>query len=395
MTRIGGPHVQITKRPFRQRFTHLKEADHILYKGSISKFFSFFTSILKIPSSEPRCWRVKEGKLLCTGERRDHINLLIAIPLLFTLEVDSHLDWDIPAVLVPDSADLVTQDGVIYDLVSLALISNDGTHFIARFYQDGRVYTYDGMKNQGYALREVQATFETHMTRKNIVLPQGFRVYELYYVLRGGTHAQDAFFAQRAVDLREQLDIQVEQGAPDAPPGLSYHGEGFAPMKPKLRYWHSQPENAHTLEYLTIDPDPKTLAPPTLDEGIPITPPASIVDLVSDSEKSVGHQEDSKPRKKTHFTSEPLPRGTPDSTWEINCRCGVSGNGNNGYNSDMWGPIIQCKNCRCWSHIACQRNERASHLAPNSTFICDDCDETEVRVRLGEKRAKSRKSERK
>lgn len=206
-------------------------------------------------------------------------------------------------------------------------------------------------------------------------------------VLRGGTDAQDAFFAQRVMDLKEQHNIQVERNNMDAFPTVSYHADGFAQMKPKFRYWHSQPEKAHTLEYLTVSADTRTenvtqpLAPY---EGIPLTPPGDVVDLVSDSEKSMSGKKD--------------PQQTclaliPDPARKLDCRCGASGDANKDHDREISGMIIQCKKCVYWSHVACQRNGWASHLDLKTPFICDDCNEDEMKVRFGQKRV--RKSNRK
>jgi hypothetical protein len=61
------------------------------------------------------------------------------------------------------------------------------------------------------------------------------------------------------------------------------------------------------------------------------------------------------------------------SPFQLKCRCGVSGDG---YDQDaaMAGlEAVQCGLCKIWSHVACQRNGRASNLRPNMQFHCDGC----------------------
>ena len=63
----------------------------------------------------------------------------------------------------------------------------------------------------------------------------------------------------------------------------------------------------------------------------------------------------------------------PDSEFAVNCRCGVTGNGNIVFHQKD-GEVIQCDDCQEWSHIGCQQNGRASNLSPKDTFHCDKCD---------------------
>ncbi|EDR02673.1 uncharacterized protein LACBIDRAFT_332179 [Laccaria bicolor S238N-H82] len=70
-------------------------------------------------------------------------------------------------------------------------------------------------------------------------------------------------------------------------------------------------------------------------------------------------------------TTPPSPLSSlPDSEFELNCRCGIIGNGNILYHHEH-EVAIQCDQCRDWSHIACQRDGRASNLVPDALFICD------------------------
>ncbi|KAF9548012.1 hypothetical protein CPC08DRAFT_591108, partial [Agrocybe pediades] len=64
----------------------------------------------------------------------------------------------------------------------------------------------------------------------------------------------------------------------------------------------------------------------------------------------------------------------PDSEFTINCRCGLSANGNLSYNVLQEGEAIQCNTFRDWSHIACQKNGRADRLGEKESFLCDFCD---------------------
>jgi PHD-finger len=61
-----------------------------------------------------------------------------------------------------------------------------------------------------------------------------------------------------------------------------------------------------------------------------------------------------------------------DSDFQMNCCCGVKGDGNLLYWADE-GEAVQCDECKDWSHIACQRDGRASSLTSKESFVCDFC----------------------
>ncbi|KAF4621743.1 hypothetical protein D9613_012157 [Agrocybe pediades] len=77
------------------------------------------------------------------------------------------------------------------------------------------------------------------------------------------------------------------------------------------------------------------------------------------------------------------------SVFSLNCRCGAVGDG---YNPDENDGLdaIQCPICEEWSHIACQKNGRASRLHKNARFYCDSCLPAQQRTK-SRKRSKSDK----
>ena len=75
---------------------------------------------------------------------------------------------------------------------------------------------------------------------------------------------------------------------------------------------------------------------------------------------------------KSEITHPAAPDSPPDSPFNINCRCGLKGDGNL-YYDEKEGEAVLCTDCEHWSHIACQRNGQASKLRVKEVFFCDFC----------------------
>ena len=196
---IGGPHTQITSTLHRMPFFQVQARHYKEYDGLISKVCEERFAADKTPtlSQADSCWRVKEGKRLCSGTRRNLQDLIVSIPIILAIEVgdesvglnrhsgSKRQHWDFPPTISPDSKTAAKNFGVIYDLVGFTLVNNEGTHFTARYASHNRkkVYTYDGLMHKGYPLEEHPATFRTHMSGHNVKLPEGFSIWQAYYHL--------------------------------------------------------------------------------------------------------------------------------------------------------------------------------------------------------------------
>jgi len=184
--------------------------------------------------------------------------------------------------------------------------------------------------------------------------PDGFRVYAAAYCLRGGTLAQDLFFTQRTHALANIFNLHTLSQSLDILPTLSFHDRTLIEMDPHGKYSQPRKPSVTSLRY----------------------------SIESEDETSVDKTPPKKPLPDTAIPSSPLfmPSSPPDSEFHLNCRCGFLGDGNKLHRSKEEGTAIQCDECKDWSHVACQRNGRASGLGEKDTFVCDLCSLATVAV---------------
>ncbi|KIM36004.1 hypothetical protein M413DRAFT_14221 [Hebeloma cylindrosporum] len=345
---IGGPHVQISATPRHELFFQVPASKYTDFQGSIfnacKERFSG-TKVFESPETTDSCWRVKDGEILCPGTRKEIHKLILSIPVIWGIEIEAALEF-----------------GIIYDLVGFVLVDFQGTHFIARYATDDgtKIYTYDSMRHNGYPVHVEEMTFDAHMSGKNPQLPDGFMIWAATYVLRGGLAAQDKFYRIRTKEYATRYNLGFSEVTLDKLPTVSYHRAGFQEMDKKGRKWLFNPHANKTAEYIST---PIPSRPPAQDglesEDEMVAPIASQVSL-------------------------------PDSDFALNCRCGATGDGNLVYHQQD-GEVVQCDECRDWSHIACQRHGRASNLLPKDQFLCDDCDPKAIQDLLPTKRTSTRR----
>ena len=204
----GGTHVRITNTLRREPFFQLQASHYLKFNGLISEAcrerFSSKKALVRPTSVDDRCWRRNETNFFCTGTRREIQNIIVSLPIVLAIEIgdecigqEDQQHWDFPATINP----LVNSDGdnsgIIYDIVGYILVNDERSHFTARYIcpnNDGLIYTYDSMRHNGYPIIEESRSFNTHMTGRDIVLPDGFAIWEAFYYLRGGLAAQDKFY---------------------------------------------------------------------------------------------------------------------------------------------------------------------------------------------------------
>lgn len=267
--------------------------------------------------------------------------------------------WNFPETLLPLTKTHAKRHGIIYDLVGFGLHSKDAGHFTARYaLKNQDIFSYDGMKKNGHALWMDQALFSTHLAGNTQDFPKGYMVTTAVYHLRGGKKARDMFFNARRKEYSKHLNLDFSAQDPSLIPTCSYNGpEPLVELDPDVRFWIRPSLRNRSMEY--ISSVNVTVSNPTNQD------PVSEVNSPESEEPTfnIGHLPS--PAKSS--------LSLPDSLFTMNCRCGVQGDGNVLYREEE-GTAVQCDECRDWSHIACQRNGRASLLGNKDKFICDFCD---------------------
>lgn len=383
----GGKHVEIWKSPLRQHSHELKQ--HAECKGDVAIWFRNFISIQGNPLSGLKCWREEEGVLFCSGVRDDIRGLVFSLPVMLILDIEDSSSppvWNFPGTLTPLTKTLAKKEGLIYDLVGMGLFSQDKTHFITRYASKSRsdIYTYDGMKSGGHTLRMEKGKFANHISGDTQGFPDGYSITAAVYHLRGGPQAQRAFLDVRRKEFSKRYDLVVSGEDLSTLPSVTYSGD-LLELDPQDRFWLRFPFSSKKTEYVTtkMDPPPKLPNAPAV-APIPTEHHANPSRQATPSPES---EETTYPPAQTQLPPVPAPvnsespvsegQSLPDSLFRINCRCGMTGDGNVLYQEEE-GLAMQCEECRDWSHIACQRNGRASLLGPKDRFICDFCDGSSV-----------------
>ena len=352
-TETGGEHLELRNNP--QRLSSIDIATNgTVNEENLTAWFANLMSRKGTQVSNLGCWREREGDLLCSGTRTDTRGLVISIPVVLILRVPEDSNPPIgkfPQTLTPLTKTLGKRSGVIYDLVGFGLYSENAGHFTAQYLMNRTdVFSYDGMKNNGYAVCKSQG-LDNHQA-----FPEGYTVNTTVYHLKGGLKAQRAFVDARKTDYgkRFNVDIAITDDF-NIIPYCSYTG-ALVELSPEACFWIKPTRRPRNKEYVASIPDHKP------------NPPANVVKCNSPELTDA-------PTKHPPSPSSPVP-SLLNSEFTVNCRCGANGDGNVMYQSSDGddGAAVQCDECDEWSHIACQRDGRASLLKEKDRFICDGCD---------------------
>lgn len=370
--KIGGRHVEINGTPQRRVILQIGQnhSHYTRYKGDTAAYLNEYFSCSKTPVKRPYgCWRTKEGIPWCSGTREDIPEIVISIPIIMTLEITGNDDsddtpWNFSPTIIPLDETAAKDHDIIYDLVGYAVLTSERTHFTAKYISGNNgnktVYTYDGRKNNGRPVR-------INVDNLNSDVNTGEEIYQAFYYLRGGVKAQDMFVKLRAKELSQKYPLHFGNTDLSSPISITYNSQDLNAMDPKERAWMVDPYNTKMTEYISTAAKPREQSSPVKiiesEDEVPYTTP-----------RNKSPAEDNVPRTTPCNKSPRSDASIPDSPFDVKCRCGVRGDGNKHYDAREVGAAIQCDNCKVWSHIACQREGRASNLAESGTFLCDICD---------------------
>ncbi|KAJ7698840.1 hypothetical protein B0H16DRAFT_1349348, partial [Mycena metata] len=351
-----GTHFQL-KRARSQSCFNLTADLHQVYGGDIQKWFRATVNVNRRPENSPSCWRNVDdnGAATCSGPATV-IPVIIGIPVMLILELPSAWDgtlpdqWDFPPHIRPLTAAVAENThGVVYDIVGRAF--SNGAHFKANFTPDGtNVYTYDDTKHGGCAILNQNA----HLTGR-IPSKSGWRTYAAVYRLRGGMQAQ-TFFSRYQISAAERVhSIKFAASAGNDPIHSlrDVIGLGLPNIKELVgddRFWLKSPWRTDVLDFVSTHSRPG--------------PPKRRVRFLRTDGK--GEYNDLKNSTPIHHAGLQEENDCED---QLDCRCGEK----KGLSTVDLKLLVECTSCRSFSHIACQRNGRASSVQGKKTFRCDYC----------------------
>lgn len=326
------------------------------YHGNLR---SWFADLMRPTKAEPlkQCWRQRDGTSFCAG-RAILYEIVLNIPITLIIDIhetDKGHHWDIPGFLHPLSSNpAVTAHGVKYSITSHVYFNTSLRHYIARYssLRGGkvRIFDYDGMKHEGHAIRNRQAStlkgFLTGPTNELRDIPVGYVLTAVVYHLDGGESAQKYFRSEQirlATKLGLHFNIPRESntGIPSSCELRGPHIETVPDVDRSL--W--LPFGSSSVDYRDSRPGRKPAAKSR-------HPRSSAATSDSDSSSSLDEEEaDEREVSIPPIATIPLSAlHTHDEDGILSCHpCNTTGS------LDDPSEAVQCWKCGLWSHIACVR----------------------------------------
>lgn len=300
---------------------------------------------------------------------------MVSIPVLLAVEFenfDGYSDdgppWDFPDTLLPNDRDTEgIKLGLIYDLVGVVFFRNSDSHFFAQYTPKPQadIHEYDGLLRNGSPIIKLGTKFQEVNSDYSLDAPPGSTVSAVFYHLRGGWKSQQRFYASRSIQCDTLYSLSFSSSTLDVLPSMTYNDPSLEATPGNELTWMNNPWNPSTIEYTKKRKVVREW------EDISDDNNSALGELApgAESEDSVARLVLSNKRDPSVIAVSEL-----ESLWNMNCRCGISRDGNKLYDADIYGLAIQCKECYDWLHIACQQDARAGKLAKKAAFKCDRCD---------------------
>lgn len=378
-------HWEITETPRAAFYHQLNRNLRQLHDGDITKWFRDLVLINKPPTESIHCWRDVDGQPHCHGHA-GLLELYISIPIMLIIELgdqgDSENIWTFPKHIRPLTQNAETTDGVVYDIVGRAFFSDASQHFIARFTPNTKdIYNYDGMTNDGRAILNSGARVQTHLAGSAVHQPVGYRSHAVVYHLRGGLKAQARYTTdQVAAAQRLHSVLHFTPGDDGCLPTASISGPNIVRFPAEDRYWRKNPHTNKSSEYefrLAVSSNSKKRQSRSSSPESPqkLTKAQKRVHLHVDSSDDDELTVHVGKRGNVRISESPIEADiggelSQESAYSFECRCDAVGDGRALSDGQ---EVIQCDDCRNWSHVACQRDARASNLRTTKKFKCDNC----------------------
>ncbi|KAJ3745201.1 hypothetical protein EV360DRAFT_90130 [Lentinula raphanica] len=363
------------------------------YQGSIQSWFtsiSNFRAKLRGGSTESGCWRKEYSKdstiqKICAGtSTRNEVILDIPVILVIQPDVSDGKLWDFPLKLRLGS-EIEARKGLVFELVGRVFYGHN--HYMANIavptsLRTKSVFTYDGMKYQGYSQR-LEGNVDELIAGTSPSCPPGFHTHSVVYKLKGGLKAQQLFKNRQIANAMQTLQLQL-----DTSPGPILCSPHW--VKTSAIDTHHHCSNS-TVEYHLSKPGiPDTIMTP------PTQPPYEIIHI---QEEDIPLARTSSPMQVDRITTplsssplSPIPTNSephlnnflgphlpsaeisssppPPSPLSICCRCGVEADG---HREAVVQDTIHCSGCNSYTHIACLTMRLTAKPLPRD-FFCHRCE---------------------
>jgi hypothetical protein len=386
---IGGPHRELTSPLRRFVFHQLHHLECVMYDRRIGRWFEDFISLRQVAKQRASCWQVQDrdqvATSVCTGKRTDYPKLVVSLPAILILDIpidkpsktelatrqtgQPSQSWKFPLLLRPSETfthSEAEQVGVIYDLAGISFFSVAKSHYLSQYFDHDhlsniiQVYAYDNRKDKGYIVQELELEDDLNVagTRRgyDLNVPKGYTTVAVVYHLRGESRAQDSFFNARKQMWAELFNLDFSSGLSELPK-VFYHRPDFVEIpsaNPGMKEYVFQ----HSLDAGSPESEEPTIPSRAFPKREHSSQPGSPESTMPSRPKP---QSGSSPIHSDSASSR------PDSPFQLKCRCGLEGNGNDFYNKEA-GVAIKCDDCQRWSHVACQKNGRALNWARRIPF---------------------------
>ncbi|KAJ7572400.1 hypothetical protein C8J56DRAFT_1068918 [Mycena floridula] len=369
------------------------------FQGSMQKWFTSKTNVKQFKPSH--CWHVRQGKKLCKGTCEE-CQCYVSLPVILIIEMmyDSNdqqpsSPWKVPLWLKAWTSAKGTP--LSYELRA-RILSNTG-HFKVRYrgstIEEQGLFEYDGVLHGGRPISLRNATLASHLAGPDSGLkdlPKGYYTCTVIYQVLGRLSTVHQFHRDQIAALKLFHNVEFSTDTLSVLPRLSLVDPAYEICPDKDRDWLAYPKQSKMIDYRQVKFKRKSgnsgssvTKKPKI-ESSDHREPADVVDLTSDVEgrsldsdletkdwendsewagiKSQDSQTTDLPAfilgyspSRDQSPSDPNDFGS--DKFEMNCRCGVKGDGTRlGLGISGAEETVICRLFGKSSHLACQAGDK-------------------------------------